>query len=439
MFCSNCGTQIADNARFCKHCGASISAPAPISQPVPVIPYAPAPEPVPVVVPTVVIVPETTPVPVAVPEAIPTPVVAPEEPVAPVKKKKKKLLPLFLILALVAVAAVAAVFLFGKQTVYLATETVSTIMNGPTTTTRYEYDDAGRITKYEYAMVYPDYSYSYDVTYEVSYEYDSKGNLVSAEFESDGETIEIEYLYEDNVLVGFEADSLKDSGMELKVKCDDNGNFKSVAFLDEEGEAYRSWEFKYHENGTVKESRFYSGYTEMVSRFNEDGQNTETALYADDELMHRVVYDYDKEGRQTKMKQYDGEDELAMQWELEYTFKKDQLTGMTMQIKTRDDDGDMIEAEITFECQWDGLECEVTIDEVDGDEEAVDQVGFAEEDAQICFEVDKDGNLINMEIIIDGEVMNSTTNEYEAFKVSRRYKKVNVRNDPLYLLFLLNR
>lgn len=434
MFCRYCGTQVADNARFCRHCGAAISTPSPAPQPAPVIPSTPMPDPIP----------ETTPTPVAVPETVSTPVSALEETVAPVKKKKKKkkLLPLICILALVAVAAVAAVFFFGKQTVYLVTESVSTSMNGPVTTMRYEYDKAGRITKYEYAIEYPDtYGYAYDMKFEASYEYDKKGNLISAEFEHDDEVIEVEYVYEKNVLVGFEVDesegSFADSDSELKVKCDDKGRFKYVAIL-EDGEELQVWEFKYHNNGTIKESHSTSSHSETISRFNEDGQTTETLVYWYDELQYRVVYSYDQNGRQTMMKQYDSDDELLIKWELEYTFKKDKLTGLTMQFEAPDGDGEMIEAGITFECEWDGLECEVTVDEIDGDEEVLEQMGFGDLDLVIRFEVDKNGNILNTEISVDDEVISSTTNEYEAFKVSRRYKEVNVRTDPLYLLFLIN-
>lgn len=423
MFCSNCGNQVQDGARFCENCGALVVSPAPVSQPAPFAPYPLNPEPAPV--------------------AEPAPAAEPEAPAAPAKKKKK-LLPLILILAVVIVAVVAVVLLFGKQTVYLVTETVSENMNGPTTTQRYEYDGEGRITKYEYEMEYPEHlDYSYDMKYEISYEYSKDGKLESAQFETDGETIEVEYIYEKGVLTGFECDDLMDDSgaAELEIECDDDGRFEYIGFLDEEGNEYFTWRFKYYDDGTLKKSTHYSIYPinrEVISEYNENGQTIEQTTFWNGELQYRVVYDYDDAGRQVLQEQYDSNDELQMRYEIEYTSKKDRLTAMAMLIETQDYDGEKIEAEIVFECEWDDLECTLTIDEIDGDEDALSTIGLSDEDIEIIFEKDKHGNLVKTEISVDGEMLTNNSTEYEEFKVSRDYSEPNVRIDPLYLYFLMN-
>lgn len=416
MFCTNCGNPVPDGARFCEQCGATV--PQPVTQPTNFAPYAPT------------------------PVAEPTPVAMPEAVAAPAKKKKNPL-PLILILAVVVIAAVVAavLLLLGKQTVYLATEIVSENMNGPVTTQRYEYDDEGRITKYEYEIEYPEeYEYSFDTKYEVSYEYDDEGNLESAAFEADDTSIEIEYIYKKGVLTGFECTDLDElNTAEIEVECDDDGRFEYIAFLDEDGEENFVWEFKYHDNGVVKESRRTFSYNNMetISRYNEDGKNIETTMSWDGEQQYRTVTDYDDRGNMTLQKQYDSEDELTMSWEIEYTYKKDQLVGLIWNIEGQDSDGETIEAEISFECEWDGLECTLTIDEIDGDEDALSSIGLGDEDIEILFEKDKHGNTLKTEICVDGEAMTSSTTEYEEFKVSRDYREPNLRTDPLYLLFLI--
>ncbi len=83
MFCSNCGKQAPDGAKFCTGCGSPLAAPAaPVA---PVVEAAPAPvvetTPTPVAEPVAPVVPVSEPTPVPVVE--PTPVVEPAAPVEP--------------------------------------------------------------------------------------------------------------------------------------------------------------------------------------------------------------------------------------------------------------------------------------------------------------------------------------------------------------------
>lgn len=427
MFCTNCGNQVPDGARFCEQCGAMVSSPALDPQPSPFMPYDP----------TIDTVMEPAPAPVAEPEELERP----KETAAPPVKEKKKLLPIILILAVVVVVAVvAAVLLFGKQTVYLVRETVTYNTNSLTMTERYEYDEDGRITKYEFG--YSDDPNSIVNGHEICYEYDNKGKLESAEFKSYNGTIEVDYIYKDGVLDGFETDGYSYflSMLEVDVECDDEGRFESICFVDKNGEEYSRWEFDYHDNGVIKESAQFQSLNDMktVSRFNEEGKTVEYFFYHEGKLHHRFVYDYDEAGRQTLVEQYDGDSALSMRYEIEYSLKKDKLAAVTLNIESMDDEGEMMESTIVFECQWDGQECTMTVDEIDCDEETLEELGFGNGDVQILIEKDRHGNTVAMEMIVEGETVTETTTEYEAFQVPRSYKKIDIRNDPLYLYFLSN-
>ncbi len=97
MFCTTCGKQLPDGARFCTECGAQLAAPAPAPTP------APAPAPAPVAVPVA-----AAPTPAPAPVPTPAPVAAPKQ-----KKSKTGLivvLSIVLALALAAGAAAAIVF-----------------------------------------------------------------------------------------------------------------------------------------------------------------------------------------------------------------------------------------------------------------------------------------------------------------------------------------
>lgn len=467
MFCSNCGTQVPDQARFCKHCGAALPLPAaaPQQSPVtayvpvaeqpatpytpapqqPVAPYAPAPQQPVVPYTPAPQQPSFTPyTPVSAPEPVVTaPAAAPEVTAPPAKKKKKKLLPILCILILVvAAAAVAAVYFLGRQPMYLVTKTVNHNANGPVITTTYEYDDAGRITNYTYAMEYPEALDIAGTHYEISYEYNKKGKPASAEFTFGDESFEVEYIYEKNVLTGFELDGNEAAdGLKLKVKCDDDGRFKYIGFLDEDGLEHFVWEFKYHDNGTVKETRQFRlrpSSFEAVTRFNENGKTTEISQYYDGVLQYRIEQDYDEAGRQTLMKQYNSQGEVYVQWETEYTTKKDRITGMVMRIQAPAAGGETMDVTVTFACAWDGNACELTIDKIEGPEEALDAIGLGAEDLKIYFETNKSGDMLEIEVKNGKELVFRTTYEYKPYTLPKNYKKVNIQTDPLYLQFLMN-
>lgn len=426
MFCSNCGNRIPEGGKFCRNCGAAANAVRQESEIPPFLPYSTD------------TVPEMEPVPK---ETAAAPAATLEEPVAPARKKKK-LLVLTLMLAVAVTALVAAVLLLGKKTVYLATEIVSESMNGPVTTQRYEYDDAGRITKYEYEMAYPSNMSSIRTALEISYEYDDDGKLESAAFSSNGETIEVEYIYKKGVLDGFELESsaYRFTLFELDVECDDEGRFEYIGFLDGDGDEYSSWEFQYHDNGVIRESsQFQSLYNmETVSRFNEDGQTVETFTYWNDAQQFRYVYDYDEAGRQTLVEVYNGAEELELRYEIEYAIKGKKQTGFTLQIESMGDNGETLEAKLTFECKWDGRECTMTVAEIDGDVGALERFGFADEDIEITLKKDRHGNTVKQETVVGGDTLTCTATEYASFRVSRKYIAPNVHTDPLYLFFLRN-
>ena len=113
-FCIQCGTPVADEAKFCSQCGASLPtpaapkpapAPAPVQppQPVNVQPPQSAPRPVPVPPPRPVPVPPPRPVPVPPPQ--PVPVNAAKPPKKKAKKKKGCLVALIITLVVLALVA----------------------------------------------------------------------------------------------------------------------------------------------------------------------------------------------------------------------------------------------------------------------------------------------------------------------------------------------
>lgn len=110
MFCTKCGKELADNAKFCTGCGAQVGAAAPAVTPQAAEPVAPAEE-----APAVpVSAPETpeTPAPEATADAPVQPPVPPVSPAAELLTPKQKNQTLILALAVAAVAVVAAVVTF---------------------------------------------------------------------------------------------------------------------------------------------------------------------------------------------------------------------------------------------------------------------------------------------------------------------------------------
>ncbi len=452
MFCAYCGREIDKDERFCAYCGQSN---APVTDE-----EAYAPQPAITFVPPVNPTPDpfnfplhpSEPVPAPIYEMPVAPIYEPEpQPAAPVKKKKraKPILITILALVLVAAIAVAGFLVFGKKTVYLVTKTVVDYGNY-TSTTRYDYDEDGRLTKIKHAYEFDIDYYSGD--YEIAYSYNDDGSLKYCTFKTDGESVKIEYVYKKGTLSDLKIKSTSNDSadMDFDVECTKEGQLEYVALLDEDGDPYRIYEFKYHDNGVVKKSTYTYGSSyhnrETVNVFNEDGKVIERIYAYDGEQSLRYVYDYDEEGRQILQESYNSEDELQSRMKMEYTFKKslfksDKLTGMVITVESRMEDGDLQEVTLTFECEWDGKECTLTVDDIDGDREAIRDMedgGFDEDDFRILLEYDENGNLLKSKLILNDDTTQTTTYTYEEVKVPRKYKQISPENDPMYLYYLLN-
>ena len=456
MFCAYCGREISKDERFCAYCGQANDssaveetvAPQPEFSFIPPVTAAPDPIHLP-------LYPTESPAPVAPAYEAPAAVAyQPEpQPAAPVKRKKRAKPVIITILALVLVAAlaVAGFMIFGKKTVYLVTKTV--VNNGSyTSTTRYDYDEDGRLTKIKY-----DYEYSYDTSfsdgYEIAYSYNDDGTLKYCTFKQDGEILlKIEYTYKSGTLSGLKikdaADHMEDQ--DIEADCNSDGQLEYVALLDEDGEPYIIYEFKYHDNGIIKKYTYTydrgSYGREMESHYNEDGKLIEQTYSYDGEQSWRYVYDYDEEGRQILQESYDADDELQSRTKMDYSFKKslfkpDKLTGLTITTEGRTDDGDLQEVVITLACEWDGNECTLTVEDIDGDREAIrdlEESGFDEDTFKILLEFDENNNLLKSKVFLDDDNTQTTTYTYEEVKVPRKYRQIDPENDPMYLYFLLN-
>ena len=117
MFCSNCGNQIDENAKFCINCGAAQNTPVVPSvqdnpQPVEVQETAPVQESAPVQQP--VQAPVQQPIQAPVQETAPIQQTAPVQTVATQKQpKNKKLLPIVAIAAVAVIAIIVGIFVLG--------------------------------------------------------------------------------------------------------------------------------------------------------------------------------------------------------------------------------------------------------------------------------------------------------------------------------------
>lgn len=112
MFCTKCGKQCPDGAKFCTGCGAPLTPPAPRPAPVPQTPPVSAPQtpPQPPVPPAPPVPPQQPPVDVPAPEQ-PAPAPRPKQEKAPKKGGKGPIIALAAVLVVI-LAAVAAVFVF---------------------------------------------------------------------------------------------------------------------------------------------------------------------------------------------------------------------------------------------------------------------------------------------------------------------------------------
>jgi uncharacterized protein YuzE len=419
MICTHCGHRIPDGYRFCDACGKPVTTPdinTPQQKAIPVVFDEPAPTPTE----------HSVEVPMEAPVASP--------------KRKKWVLPLSIgILVLVLTAAAAAFLLFGKQTVYLMTKSVTTNIY-TSNTHRYDYDEEGRLTKLKYQVAYTGSS-NYSYQYEIAYSYNDEGNIKTATFKAEEETIKIEYVYKKGVLSDLKIKSSDFDG-DIEVDCSKKGFIESIELIDEDGDSIGAFSFKYYENGTIKKSTLKNGLQKTVSQFNEAGKVTEATTYYNNEQRIRYVYDYDKDGNMILQETYDADDQLQTRLKMEYTFKKQRLDTLKMRIEgpSNDDKDKIVGVNLLFESEWDGLEGTMTITDIDGDKEFIENLEDQEydlEDLELLLEYDENGNLCAYELYLDGEIGMSAQYSYEAYKLPRRYQQPNPQNDPLYLYFLL--
>ncbi len=406
MFCTQCGNKIEDTARFCDQCGAAVSPVEPTEM------YN-----------------------ASAPAEVTAPVAEPP------KKKRKKVWPWLCLLLVIVAAAVVAILLFGKKTVYLMTESKVENADGSVTITRYTYSEDGLITNYEYEVDYPSsMEYATDFHVEIAYKYDENGQLIATEFESNNLELEATYTYEDGVISEIELDGAEDLGedIELEFECSSDGQPESIELIADQGETLCAWEFKYHDNGSVKKISWVDHDTgsERETRYDENGNCTESIFRYDGEILTRTVMEYNERNYVTRQEQYGRNDAPVSAWEFDYQYEEEMLVGLEwiMEIFNGEESH---KVELIFECEWDDLECTLSIDKIKGDDAILKDMPSEIEDLEIVLKFDEAHHLLELEAEAgENEISQSYT--YEEFKVARDYEKIHHQTNPLYLYFLLN-
>ncbi len=404
MFCSNCGSQLPDGAQFCTNCGAAQqpATPVPAYPPAPGITYE-----------------------------------------AATAYQRKPKFPIVIIPILVlALIITAGILLFGKKAVYLATESVNESYHGYTNTTRREYDDDGRLTSIRYVTEYNEgYAYGAASLRENKYEYDKDGNLESAKLKftyGDGEPqiIKVEYSYKKGVLHDIEVDHYNDV-MEYDIDFTDDGKIKRITVF-RDGEKFSIYSYRYHDNGKLKSMQFSNSEWRYSykSTFDELGRMIEHCNYNSGELSQQTLYQknlYEYIDDTTICKEdvrilyHNGEETNRSTTRIEPVIKGSKATALSIIVENVEN-GEKEKLTLSGDVEWDGLEA-TWEPEVKGD---LSLLGYDGDSMELEIEVDKAGNLILYEIIIDGETVQSTETEYIAIKVSRDYDPPNV-NDPIYI------
>lgn len=403
MFCHKCGAQLADDARFCGVCGAQMNAPEPAAawQPLPLYEEQPA--------------------------------------YTPKPKKRKKKFPIVpivaavTVVALVIVLAVVLLNVFGKQTVYVKTSTENYNRLSPSNYTyNWEYDEEGNLLRYErvndYTKEYEKQWNMEDVVLEIQYAYED-GRIIAAELSNGDESIELEYVYNDEGLLEEIVGEIDDGNLEAE--CNSDGLIESIVLYDEDGEPGMEYEFAYHDNGIIaeREQVYNLNDIRIVTSFNEDGKLTEQTNYYSGEKAYHAEIEYDDWGNMTRQVNYDANGDVSSSMELEYTYDKNgKLTGLTI-IAGNDDD----EAEIECEVEYDGLEMIITLVDIDGSYNGTDELP---DDTYILVVYDEAGNMLEQTIYADDEVQQQTTWEYMEVKVPKDYREPSI-NDPLWFMFLV--
>lgn len=397
MFCSNCGSQLADGSKFCPECGKALAQPAqPSAQAKP-----------------------------------------PAQPVQPEKAKKsgkKSKLPLVIIaLVLVAAIAVTCVLLFGKKKVWVLTESVS-VNNGQETVCRYEYGDLGVLLSYETGTTVVSGIDTYQTGTEYTYNYDDDGRIESVEVDCNGETFELEYSYDDKGKLE-EITGEMENG-ELVAECNDAGQVETLEIYSQ-GELLSCRTYTYHDNGvleSVETETYLNGEVTNTgfSTYSESGKLLESGNETADGygmVMEQIYDDEDRMVSMTITQNYEVETVITLSWE---NNSDGMITAPVMTFEG-EADGETKTVTITGEVEYDDNCCTITLDEIDGDELG-DEFPAEIEDATVEIEYGDHGYIENMVVEFDGNEFMSYSYEYTEVEVPRDYQTL-IRSDPIWGMF----
>lgn len=178
--------------------------------------------------------------------------------------------------------------------------------------TEYEYDKKGRKSR--------EIQYEWDsdeISYDGSFEYDSKDNLIREQYTS-GFYRTYEYDSKGNILK--EAES---NGNSISYIYDDDGNLLRKESFNEDGSLNTIWETNEYENGQKQSGYVRAGINEYNLIYNENG---DVISYDTGTSTIDAEYEYDEKGRPIKVVQYhsplvSGGDSYQKIGELEYTKK----------------------------------------------------------------------------------------------------------------------
>lgn len=382
MFCPNCGTQLPDDARFCADCGISVIGAVPVKS-------------------------EDTAVP---PQKAP-------------KKRRKGLILLPIILVVVALTTAVWQLFFSKKTVYLTTysETINySDGNARHTIYEYAYGDTGDLLSYSYEY-FSDQNLQKNGL-QIEYEYDEDGRLETAQYEYRNTAIDYTYSYTRDGVLKKVIGTFKDNDSQIVGACNENGQIVSLKHYDPQGEVVTANSYKYNRDGTLAQKTSKSrGY--LYKYIYENGHLVEQIIRHNGMTIERRVYAYDDEGRLTEQSTYGEDDALTASILLEYTFQGKKLTGITVTVK----DADGNEYVFSGEAQWDGRAATIELDfsKVDAED--------APDEARIEVLCDKHGNMTDMWLYADDELVQEQHYVYEKMRVPRNYIG-SWSIDPIWLL-----
>lgn len=276
MFCSKCGAQLEDQARFCPACGSTVERPA-----------------------------DTAPV--------------QEQPISvtPKKKSRKKIIAITAIVtALALIVGVAAVFMGSQSKVYLQTSIKEYDADGNWfRTVEYEYNNQGSPTRI--TITKPNYVYEEQIVDNVIVRVPSSTNgqqitIYTYEYDDEGHCV-----YNDYSFKVYDADGNVDEKMTTeridggsKYEYDDDGRIEEVSVrtvnLDGElGDYFGETHYHYNEDGRLHEISGINRGSEneyLVADFRYDDEGRLIASsYRPLEGAKLYKYDYDKKGNLEKV------------------------------------------------------------------------------------------------------------------------------------------